>query len=97
MSGNTIYRTLCSSCRHASTCTFPRDPQKPALYCEEFEIDTPPSKKTPGIAKSRPVKPSDAKAEGSPKLIGLCSDCENSKTCAFPKPEGGVWHCEEYK
>jgi hypothetical protein len=29
--------------------------------------------------------------------LGLCSTCENSETCTFQKPEGGVWHCEEYK
>jgi hypothetical protein len=31
------------------------------------------------------------------KYTGLCSTCENSETCTFQKPEGGVWHCEEYK
>ena len=28
---------------------------------------------------------------------GLCSNCEERRSCAFPKPEGGVWHCEEYR
>ena len=28
---------------------------------------------------------------------GLCSLCENRTTCTYPKPEGGVWHCEEYR
>ena len=27
---------------------------------------------------------------------GLCVNCANRHTCLFPKPEGGVWHCEEY-
>lgn len=27
---------------------------------------------------------------------GLCVNCANRQTCLFPKPEGGVWHCEEY-
>ena len=30
------------------------------------------------------------------KYKGLCSICEDRKTCTFIKPEGGVWHCEEY-
>ncbi len=27
---------------------------------------------------------------------GLCATCEKRKTCVVPKPEGGVWRCEEY-
>jgi hypothetical protein len=27
---------------------------------------------------------------------GLCMNCANRETCLYPKPEGGVWHCEEY-
>jgi hypothetical protein len=27
---------------------------------------------------------------------GLCVNCANRETCLYPKPEGGVWHCEEY-
>jgi hypothetical protein len=30
-------------------------------------------------------------------FLGLCRNCENRRTCAFPKPEGGIWHCEEYQ
>jgi hypothetical protein len=28
---------------------------------------------------------------------GLCGNCEERRSCTFPKPEGGVWHCEEYR
>jgi hypothetical protein len=28
---------------------------------------------------------------------GLCINCENRHTCEFIKPNGGVWHCEEYR
>jgi hypothetical protein len=30
-------------------------------------------------------------------LKGLCVNCDNRHTCTFPKPEEGVWHCEEYR
>jgi hypothetical protein len=30
------------------------------------------------------------------KLTGLCMNCENRRVCTHPKPEGGVWHCENY-
>jgi hypothetical protein len=28
---------------------------------------------------------------------GLCINCDVRGTCTFPKPEGGVWFCEEYQ
>lgn len=27
----------------------------------------------------------------------LCWNCQNHETCTYPKPEGGVWHCKDYK
>jgi len=97
MSDNTIYRGLCSTCKHAPTCTFPGDLQKPAFYCEEFEIEITPAGKSAGDGTSRSTTSSVAGAEDSSGLIGLCRDCENRQTCVFPKPEGGIWHCEEYQ
>ena len=96
MPGNTIYPRLCSTCKHASTCTFPRDPQRPSFYCEEFEIESVPAKRKAEEDKLQPTA-SFVTAEESGSLIGLCSDCENRQTCVFPKPEGGIWHCEEYR
>jgi hypothetical protein len=29
--------------------------------------------------------------------LGLCGLCEDRSTCTYPRPEGGVWHCEEYR
>jgi hypothetical protein len=34
--------------------------------------------------------------EAETELRGLCINCANRKRCLYPKPEGGVWHCEEY-
>jgi len=34
---------------------------------------------------------------GAAKYKGLCSNCDNRQTCIYPKPESGVWHCEEYQ
>ena len=96
MAGNTMYPRLCCTCKHASTCTLPRDPQRPSFYCEEFEIESIPAKRKAGEDKPQPTA-SFVTAEESGSLIGLCRDCENHQTCAFPRPEGGVWHCEEYQ
>ncbi|MGB2866669.1 MAG: hypothetical protein WBC05_25285 [Sedimentisphaerales bacterium] len=96
MPENMKYFGLCISCRNASSCTFPRDPAKPAFYCEEFEIETtvsiiPPEKEQP-LARGPAAVDKD-----STGFVGLCSDCEGRQTCTFPKSEGGVWHCEEYR
>ena len=97
MIGDTGYPTLCSSCKHASTCTFPRDPQRPLFYCEEFEIEMTPHTQTAGDDKGRPMIPDIAEIKGTTQFVGLCCDCENRQNCIFPKPEGGIWHCQEYQ
>jgi hypothetical protein len=98
MSENSMkYLGLCSTCKNASSCKYPRDPDKPVFYCEEFEIEKIPLTKPVG-KEQPPVKDSGiAKEKDSTKFIGLCSNCDNRRTCSFPKPEGGVWHCEEYR
>jgi len=94
---NMEYRGLCSTCKHSPTCTFPRAPQRLAFYCEEFEIESVPAGKIAGAEKPQLMASSVTATEESASLIGLCSDCGNRQTCVFPKPEGGVWHCEEYR
>jgi hypothetical protein len=31
------------------------------------------------------------------RFKGLCMNCDNRFECRLPRPEGGVWHCEEYR
>ena len=97
MIDNNRYPTLCSSCKHASTCTFPKDPERPSFYCEEFEIEATPKLQTVGGEKQRPMIPDIAEIKGTMQFVGLCCDCENRQNCIFPKPEGGIWHCQEYR
>ena len=42
------------------------------------------------------VKSTDKKPDVD-KHRELCTICEDKNVCVFPKPEGGVWHCEEYR
>jgi len=88
------YRGLCSVCKKASTCTYRRDPWQPVWQCDEFECGSIQVSTFPPIDSS--FKP-DAAYESSGKYKGLCVNCENRETCTYPKPEGGVWHCDEYK
>ena len=90
------YRGLCSTCRNAASCTFPRDPDTPVLRCEEFVSIERPAAATPAHAA-----PPDAASVGQDKdearFLGLCRTCKGRQTCTLPKPEGGVWDCEEYQ
>jgi hypothetical protein len=84
------YRGLCTQCVHAAACTFPRDPSRPIRSCEEFE-------EYPSLrsrAPARAVAPKELGAE-EPELKGLCRHCAVRISCTFPKPEGGIWHCDE--
>jgi hypothetical protein len=50
---------------------------------------------------SSPVKRSrkkpGAEEENSAEQKGLCRNCKKEKTCKLPRPEGGVWRCEDYE
>jgi hypothetical protein len=88
------YRGLCSVCKEASTCTYRRNPWQPVWQCDEFECESIQVSTFPPI--DSPFK-SDTEHESSGKYKGLCVNCENRETCIYQKPEGGVWHCDEYK
>ena len=45
-----------------------------------------------GLSKS-----STDRGEKEVQYKGLCSTCEIRETCSFPKPEWGVWQCDEYR
>lgn len=83
---------LCATCIHADDCIFLQNAEEPILYCEEFDS---------GLAPVAPHKSAEKTEAAEPvenqKFKGLCVNCENRHSCTFPKPESGVWHCEEYR
>ena len=85
------YRDLCSTCNHAEICGTRSTPQRPIFFCELFEVFSAPPAVTPAAAAELPGR------QDVGKYRGLCVNCENRGTCALPKAEGGVWHCEEYQ
>jgi len=97
MPENVERRGLCSTCSNAATCTFTRGQKKPVWECEEFEAEEACRIETTGTDKPSRTYPYVAEDADSDKYLGLCGDCENRQGCIFPKPEGGVWHCEEYQ
>ena len=101
MSGSTgAGRTgLCSNCNNRSYCVYRAGRGFDALYCEMFN----------GAAGSASVAESGERErlELAPRpdrmgiyesnVTGLCVNCADREKCILPRPEGGVWHCEEYK
>jgi hypothetical protein len=85
-----VYKGLCSTCKNASTCTFPRDVNRPVMHCDEFDGYEGP--KTKVIPRLKPEVDTDETV-----LKGLCRNCEERHHCTYPKPAGGVWHCDEYR
>lgn len=93
------YRGICTICKNAITCVFTRDPNRPLLHCDEHELADP----LPDTTREEMISSyADileqicGTAKRSEPPMGLCKLCENREDCTFPKPEGGVWHCEEY-
>jgi len=80
---------LCATCAHVGTCSLTGCKEAGVFQCSEYE---------PG--EGNPVRSDNpgpwAANPGRERLLGLCMDCAGRETCTFPKPEGGVWHCEEY-
>jgi hypothetical protein len=82
---------LCSCCHSFQSCTYPRTLKQPVLQCEEFSGILPPPLRMPPTGKA------SLKKVRKPLARGLCSICEDRAACTYPKPEGGVWHCEDYR
>jgi hypothetical protein len=88
------YPGLCTTCVNEPVCTFPRSADQPILTCDEFEgaVDVKPPRavESPRFDDRFAV----ANREWFP---GLCMTCEKRETCTFPKPEGGVFSCDEFE
>ncbi len=89
---------LCGTCNHVKLCLMYRDMKTRVVYCEEFEDSDPepprPARKTTRTTKKKADPGLDALRE---QVRGLCVNCEKLAVCTYPKPAGGVWHCEDYE
>lgn len=96
------HQNLCITCEKAPACTFIKDPKRSVfvLGCEDFKAYSNPSRRNspaniPWLPAARAI--SLAMEKDTVDYMGLCRNCENRSRCTFPKPEGGVWECEEYQ
>ena len=91
------YQGLCSTCKRAPGCVFPRDPHRPVMQCDEFEGLEKLVVEKPEVRKQSEPVAEKARSDAASEFKGLCRLCEIRATCTYPKPKGGVWHCEEYE
>jgi len=90
------YEGICSTCKNAPHCIFRKDATSPILQCEEFE-NFPPVTRNNIPKHLGAVSATTIQTRGTSNYKGLCINCTKVETCTFPKPEGGVWRCEEYE
>ena len=93
MLNTTASEGVCAACRHGADCIYEATARRRILQCEQFELGLPVPPVRPSSTFTRTV----AGENGGSRFAGLCSNCEFADTCIYPKPEGGVWRCEEYR
>jgi hypothetical protein len=83
---------LCINCLNADECSYRLNHTKPIIFCEEFSC-TDPSEPKSNITKVS----TEVKSSNNSSLKGLCSNCENTKTCNLQRTDETVINCEEYR
>jgi hypothetical protein len=71
---------ICKTCIHLSNCSRQYKYNQPIVYCDRYEGN----------------RSSFYKEKYINELKGLCQTCENRFICILHKPQGGVWHCDNY-
>ncbi len=84
------YNSICSSCRHESSCTFINHSPNAILMCEEFEIEAVEKKEIEQALTSLLI------INSSTDYTGLCINCDNRVTCQMRNNDSVKWHCEEF-
>jgi hypothetical protein len=94
------YGGLCRTCRRAPQCTFPRAIDRPVMHCDEFDGIRPLRERLTVTQSQAPQTDRGGSPPPRPSetpLKGLCRYCARRDTCTYPKPEGGIWHCDEFE
>ena len=90
---------LCTTCNNASDCVYRSQRGFDATYCETYvcySMTVVGSDETDDTESNITSAKSTSRKKTQHLDRGLCSNCENCDKCHLPKPDGGVWHCEEY-
>ena len=94
-----LFTGLCATCSIVDTCVSAKNGGYPVVECEEYAPDGRTFSEIVEVTAPTPTKKASLvvkKTEEEAVVEGLCETCAYRETCTFPRPEGGVWHCEEY-
>lgn len=100
MSEKIRIRKVCPICRNKPACELFKEYGSLIFICEQFEpLEGAESGTTDrALTALEELKIREILARKEVQMqMGLCSNCENFSSCTFIKPEGGIWHCEEYR
>ena len=89
-------KNLCVNCKYKQNCNYRKQTKENIIFCEEYEIEKIPSLKSRHKKESEQSGKSNTAENKKLRFNGLCINCANRFNCTHPKPEGGVWHCEDY-
>jgi hypothetical protein len=89
---------LCLTCNNSPTCYY-RAKRGPALLCEMFDNYVPFLERS-GDRKASVSANWSVFSSGRGQIAaetGLCLNCTHLAKCMHPRPDGGVWRCEDYE
>ena len=95
MAGAIPFFGLCTTCNNSAICVYRKRRGHDAVQCEMFDcsvVDE--SNRVKRVVPDVTTMPGVVELQ---KFKGLCVNCVYRDTCKLSKPEGGVWHCEEYE
>ncbi len=86
---------LCVTCNNSDTCVYRKRRGSDAICCELYDGYAIPQ-------NGHGPKGTDTVTRGVSDVVkadakGLCVNCAHGDSCQLARPEGGVWHCEEYE
>jgi hypothetical protein len=87
---------VCGTCEYDGSCVYEANSGSVILDCGEFEPGMPAAEARQPSTREMAASPASTESEQASEYLGLCCNCENRKGCTHPKPEGGVWFCQEY-
>ena len=96
MSKPSVAGDVCLACKFDPDCIYEAASGRVNLQCEQFEMGFLESPARAPSIHERPFRSAVHPNGESSAYPGLCSNCDNRETCIYPKPEGGIWRCEEY-